>query len=340
MLDRTVISSRGAPRLRRRVSNTDLSNPGSYIALAIVLGTVLTNPVATNASTSPALGQAIVVWQGKGGTPLSGPTGVAVDVRHGEIVVANTAAHRIEFFDLSGRPLGALVHRVAEPRGAYVEGQPRTLALDRAGHLLVSDNLASYVDVLDFFGRSITRLRPFEGQPGAGGPGALAVDAAGTIYVASSGDSGRIVRYSPEYEPLPGWGLPGREAGQLCQITGLAFAPDGRAVVTCVGTQFGIQVFDASGRYVTGFGLHELGPENISFPSGVAVTGDGRIWITDATRQTVQVYDLTGRYLGTCGQGGDAPGDFYFPSAVASDGADLLAIAERVGSRLQLFRVR
>ena len=112
---------------------------------------------------------------------------------------------------------------------------------------------------------------------------------------------------------------------------------DGRLVVACQGTDLAVQVFDVAGQYQFGFGRHEVGPGNFSFPSGVAVTADGRIWTCDEIRQVIQVFDDHGTFLEMLGGGGFRPGEFQYPSALTGDGGSLLAVVERVGNRLQLL---
>jgi DNA-binding beta-propeller fold protein YncE len=116
-------------------------------------------------------------------------------------------------------------------------------------------------------------------------------------------------------------------------------APDGSIVVLCLDTNFAVQRFTNDGAYVSGFGLHDIGTGNVSFPSGIAVTGDGRLYVTDELRQIIQVFDERGAVIARFGGGGLLPGEFQYPSALASDGKDYLAVVERVGARLQLLRL-
>jgi hypothetical protein len=91
---------------------------------------------------------------------------------------------------------------------------------------------------------------------------------------------------------------------------------------------------------VLGFGVHDIGMGNFSFPSAVASTQDGRIWVSDEIRQVIQVFDSTGQFLGMLGGQGQRPGEFLYPSALACDDGGRLAVTERVGRRLQLLRIR
>ena len=273
--------------------------------------------------------------------PLDGPRGIALDARRGEVVVANTGAHVVETYDLAGRLRARYVHRVRDAAGRLVDGYPTGVALDATGRTLIVDRLAAYVDVLDSRGAAVARL-DLGAMPGCGATGAsaVAVTKSGEILVAAGGERARIHRFDARYRPLGCWGEPGREPGHLEAITGIAALPDGRCAITCATTRLAVQVFTPAGEFVRGFGLHEIGPGNFSYPSGVTATADGRLWVSDEIRHSVQVFDGAGSYLGAVGGQGTAPGEFLYPSALSGDGRELLAVSERVGNRYQLLRIR
>ena len=179
------------------------------------------------------------------------------------------------------------------------------MAVDLQGRLLIVDRLAAYVNALDFRGRSVAEIALPHGMPGA-----VAVAPDGRILVASRGDSGHVFVFSPSLELLDEWGDPGRDAGQLNEISSLAVATNGEIVVACLNTDVVIQIFSPEGEYLRGFGEHDIGPGNFSFPSGLAVTHDGRIWVTDEIRLSVQVFDPEGNRLGAFGGGGFRGGGF------------------------------
>lgn len=310
--------------------------------LAVSLVLLLAGAPLVHAA-APVMKPLVIVRQGRSGTPFFSPRGVTIDPVRGEVILANTGMHRIEIFELGGRPVGQFVHRVELEDGVLVEAQPTAVAVDRAGHLLVVDNMATYVDVLDFRGRSLGRLEfpaPDNAPDLRNAPGSVAVMADGTIFVGTRGKEGRIYRFGSDYRRLGVWGRAGSGSGQLSGITSMVSSIDGNLVVACQQTELAIQVFDPAGRFLFGFGRHEIGPGNFSFPSGVVVTPDGRIWVTDELRQVVQVFDPQGGFLGAVGSGGPEPGQFLYPSALANGGDTLLAVAERIGNRLQLLSVR
>ena len=278
-----------------------------------------------------------IIWGYEEGVRLNLPNGVAFDLGRDEIVVANTASSRIEIYSPVGRPLTRFRH-VLRADGASRDGLPRGVAVDAHGNYLVVDNLAFYVDRVDRRGRSIGHIEiPSTPQ---GVPMAVHVARDGGIWVAGPIRDNRIYRFDAAGKPLGVWGVSGTGPGQLQNISAIATLPDGGVVVSCASTELAIQIFTPEGAYVRGFGKHDVGPENVSFPSGVGVTDDGRIWICDELRQTVQVYDAQGSFLGMFGGMGQAAGDFLYPSAIATDGRRRIAVVEREGGRVQVFTTK
>ena len=277
----------------------------------------------------------LVVWGFSQGARLNQPRGIAFDPRDGAIYVANTGDHQIEVFSNTGRPLSRFVHRVERPDGAVVDGSPCALAFDRSGRLLVADLMALYVDVLDGRGRSVTRL-----AIPAGHPNALAVAGDGTIFVGTTAEASLVFRFRPDYTPDGGWGEEGTEPGRLFSITALGMLGDTAIAVACGRTDLGIQIFTPAGRYLRGFGLHDVGDGNVSLPSGVVATADGRIWVVDEIRETIQVFDRDGNFVAKTGEKGVAPGEFAHPSSLTSNGRGLIALTDRGIGRVQVLGVR
>ncbi|MFI5370986.1 MAG: NHL repeat-containing protein [Candidatus Eisenbacteria bacterium] len=282
-----------------------------------------------------------VQYLGAGGAAIDAPLGVAVDVRAGEIVLANTGGRRIEIYDMSLRPRGSFAHPVPDTSGEIHEGQPKHVAVDAESRLYISDVTVPWVDVCDFRGHSLTHLTlpAPDDRLTTGGAGPIAIAADGRIYVASRRDRPRIYVFGPDHRLERSWGEAGTAPGQLHSITALAVGPDSNVVVTCARTERAVQVFDAQGRYLRGFGVHDIGPGNFSQPTGVVVTPDGRIWVVDSIRANLQVFDPAGTLVGATG-GGEGPGAWLYPSALASDGHGWFAVAEMGGSRLRLLHIR
>jgi DNA-binding beta-propeller fold protein YncE len=289
--------------------------------------------VAALAHSAPLIQPKLVVW-GYSGTPFNQPRGIAFDPTDGAIYVANTGEHRVDVFSRTGRPLSRFVHRVGRPDGTVVDGSPCALAFDLSGRLLVVDHLATYVDVLDRRGRPVTRL-----DVPAGHPNAVAIGPDGTIYVGTAADESRVYRFHPDYASDGSWGERGMAPGCLFNVTSLGVLPDSTVAVACARTDLVVQIFTPAGRYLRGFGVHDVGDGNFSMPSGLVATADGRIWVTDEIRQTLQVFDREGNVVGKTGGRGVAPGEFAHPSSLTSDGRGLIALTDREIGRVQVFAV-
>lgn len=302
---------------------------------ALALGGTALLLAAPHVGAAPLVEHVMDVVGWSDGVAFANPRGIAIDPLRGDIAVANTSGHRIEVFSAGGRPRLRFVHGVETREGQRKDGFPSGIVMDRAGRMLVVDNLAPYVDVLNGRGRSVDRIV----LPDSARPVAIAAARDGSVLVAEAGAGGRVHRYDADLAFVRSWGVPGNAAGHLEDIQALAELPDGRVVVVCPRTEFVVQVFTGDGTFVNGFGHIDMGPENFSLPSGVAVTDDGRIWISDEIRQRIQVYQPDGLFLGAVSGGDAGAGDFLYPSAIATDGQRHIAVVERAAGRYRLLRL-
>lgn len=301
-----------------------------FCSLALVGGLALAD--------APEVQSQAVIYGPVLGVTFNGPTGIAIDARRGEILVANTGDHRVEIYSLQGRLRAHFTHMVRNRAGNVVPGQPAALLIDAAGHTLVVDKLATYVDVLDLRGRELARLdlaRPGAGCPPSNIVAGVVAAPSGEIFVASGDDTARVYRFDAHYRFLGWWDAAGPKGNRLSGLRGIAALPDGRLVLTCGASKEVVRIFEPTGEYVSGFGNHEVGPGNFSNPSGVVTTADGRIWVCDEIRQSIQVFDTAGVFLGAP----TGAGELNYPSALATDGQNYLAVTERAANRFQLLKI-
>ena len=291
------------------------------------------SPPATPKLATPEL----AVWGFRTGTSFNQPRGIAFDTARREIVVANTGAGSLDVFTVGGRALDRFQIQTRRPDGSALPGVPRSVAVAKDGRYLVIDNLADGVTLLDRRGRPAGRLDLPPLVRGAAS--ALCVLPSGEILVGGPPKDDRIYRFDPTGKLVSTWGTPGMEPGQLDGITAIASLPNGEVVIACANTQLGIQIFSPDGAYRRGFGIHDIGIGNFSLPSGIAVTPDGRIWVSDEIRMNLQVFDSQGVYLGVLGGMGIQLGSFLYPSALAGDGGRLLAVTDREAGRFQILQI-
>ena len=315
----------------RRFSALAWSSVAAFALFVLIAGRVA-------ASTPPAVDSTFEQPLGSHAMHLVGPMGIGFDRRAQEIVVANTDAGRIEFFDEHGHSTGSFIHQVRGSSGDLQVGHPKHVAVDGLGRIYVVDIGSPDVDVCDFRGRNLATiaLPAPDDRLETGGAGPMALAADGRLFVASR-SGGRIHVFGSDRKLIQTWGVAGPDSGQLSAISGLALDPSGNVVVTCVTTALGVQIFDAHGKYLRGFGVHDIGPGRFSQPSGVAVSPDGRIWVVDCMRANLQVFDSNGALLGVVTGGVKGSSDWLYPSALASDGKGLFALAEWGGNRIRLL---
>jgi tripartite motif-containing protein 71 len=274
-----------------------------------------------------------LLWARPGSGPgqLSGPRGLTVS--RGVVYVADEGNHRVQALDLQGHPLYA--------EGAFGKGPGQFVnpfgVVAYGGRVYVVDDNNNRIAVLT---RS---LRPLEEWSGQGRYRlsyirAAAVDRAGRIYVADTGEE-RVVVFDGAGHGLRAFGTAGIAPGQL--IAPLAVAAD-RAGDVLVAETFGsrspVYVFGSGLRYRTVWergggaiiGSHWFGP------SAAAIAPDGSVWLADPRNGIVRHLSARGSFLGAAGNpnaaadpvahgGPSAGGAGSQPGAVAA--ADLLAPA-------------
>ena len=84
---------------------------------------------------------------------------------------------------------------------------------------------------------------------------------------------------------------------------------------------------------------HGDGPGYFTRPKGIAVDGDGHIWVADSMQDRLQVFNREGQLLTYVGQGhGELPGQFKALVGVAIDKNNWVFTTEQEPGRLQVFR--
>ena len=210
---------------------------------------------------------------------------------------------------------------------------PRGIAIDSAGNILVADTDNGRIEKFSQNGTFVTSIGPFEAPNGIG------IDRAGNIYVAEIGskhrvqkvgpdgtfigkwapglygprkidigpddsvyvvDSGRnrIVKFSPNGQVLASWGSEGSGDGQFRGLSSVAVDPINNKVYVTDSMNSRIQVFDSNGKYVSKWSVPEWG-KAVGFEDLAIDSQAGRLYASSAQMSVILVFDLHGNRLGT-----------------------------------------
>jgi len=179
-------------------------------------------------------------------------------------------------------------------------------------------------------------------QWGSGGAGTgqfirpqdIAVDSAGNVYVADSGNY-RIQKFDATGNYRRTWGSEGWSEGQYSSPQGIAVDSTGNVYVADSGNR--IQKFDANGRYLHEWGSRGTGEGQFYGPIGIAVDSAGNVYVVDYGNDRIQKFDANGRYLNKWGSRGTGEGQFSSPQDIAVDSAGNVHVADSGNNRIQKF---
>ncbi len=190
-------------------------------------------------------------------------------------------------------------------------------------------------------------------------PRGIAVDSAGFIYVADTGNQ-RIQKFDTTFGKGPGDPIgfldvfsdaPGGDGPLgLSDPHGLGSDASDRIYVADTGNQR-VVVYDQSGFFVEAFGVKEDGDGKFAAgefvePIDVAVCPDlggpspGRIYVLDRGREDFQIFeplDDGAGYLLTSGRSGSGVGEFSQPTGISVDYQCNVYVADTGNDRTQMF---
>ncbi len=249
---------------------------------------------------------------------------VALDVRDGEMFIADAGALIIYRYDLKA---GTLLP--VGKAGMQLVGDAGDLTIASDGSFYVTDPDGHQVLR---FSREGRLLQVFRDEANLSRPISVAVDEErGQILVADELFSHIVVFDAETAQAVRGIGRRGRLGpARFRIITDMVFN-DGRLYVA-ERVEWRLQVLDAEGRFLTHFGHDEL-----RFPQALAVTDDGRVLVADRMDNRIRIY-RDGRLVERVGRNGSGPGEFRLVNDMTVDG-DLLYVADSLNGRIQVFRI-
>jgi len=236
---------------------------------------------------------------------------------------------------------------------------PASIAVDGAGNLYVVDSSSNTIDKISA-GGLVSTLAGTTGvagsQDGAGGgalfnqPGGVAVDGAGNVYVADTGNSTiRKITATGTVSTLAG--SPSTRGSQDGSGSAATFSAPVGIAVDSAGNLYVADAFNATIRKITPAGVVSTmaglaasrgdadgsgAAARFNYPSGVAVDAGGNVYVADTYNDTIRQISVAGAVTTVAGSAGisgatDLTGQsalFNQPCGVAVDGSGNVFVAD------------
>jgi sugar lactone lactonase YvrE len=253
------------------------------------------------------------------GTPVDFPQDIQLSAT-GVLHVLDRAG--VVKLDAAGRYLQTIPLRSATRTPDY-----RSLAVDGRGNIWVLNQAASFVRQYSPAGDSLTQIGSAGAAPGQfQRPQGVAVDAAGNIYVADTGNN-RLQKLSASGQVQWVYAPGGTQA--LVQPSDVKLAPDGSVYV--LNNNYTAVRLSATGQLLSTFSLRFPGSSTFDQTVGLEIDAAGTLYMVSSRLTAVQRYTAQGSYLGSFGAGSgsfngthaalglDGTGNVYVLDAVDRD---------------------
>lgn len=143
------------------------------------------------------------------------------------------------------------------------------------------------------------------------------------------GDDGNIIKVISVFADDKIKGLPEEAVfGTMSIQSDYIFLP--------VATFGRVLVYDLDGNYLKKIGRPGVLPGELTFPTAVAVSEDGLVYILDKRRFNVICYTFGDSFLGEFGGLGFRNGWFYFPTTISVDNNNQVYVGQVYNNRIQV----
>lgn len=166
------------------------------------------------------------------------------------------------------------------------------------------------------------------------GPAGVAVDGAGDVYVADTGNN-RVQKFDANGVFITQWGTLGSGPGQFSGPFGIAVRGSSVYVVDTGNDR--VEVFTSGGTFVTQWGSAGTGNGQFQQPLCIAVDMYNQVYVTDYNLNRVQQFSNTGTYYNQWGTTGTGTGQFTGMSGIAVDGMLNVYITDSGNHRIEQF---
>ena len=281
---------------------------------------------------------------GSGNGQLQNPKNVAIDAQ-GNLYVADADNGRIEKFDSNGGFVLAWGTKsppnVVGSQNTFNE--PWGIALDKSGNVYIADTWNHRIQKFDKDGKFLTMWGVNGDTRGVAagnplefyGPRAVAIDAQGNVLVTDTGNK-RVLKFSPNGDPIDQYGGVGGDPGQFLEEVGIAVDAQGNIYVADTWNQR-IQKFDSQFNFVTQWQVQAWDSQSVVNKPYIAVDPDGNVFVTDPEVSRIIKFSNDGKLLAVFGARGSDLSSFNLPLGLAFDAEGNLYVADSGNNRILVF---
>ena len=212
---------------------------------------------------------------------------------------------------------------------------PYGIAIDSKGLVYVADQRVGAVFIFNTETHDVQMIRNGI-EAHFGWINGLAIDDDDRLFV-SDGKMHRVLILNTKHE------VENQISEGLQDPVGLAIDTTNRFLYVVDTQQDQVIVYDADTlkllrRIGTGGKNHFLTtPGDFGAPQGVAVDGEGTVYVTDTMNNRVEIFDADGNFISEFGKHGDGPGYLARPKGIAVDSDGHIWVADQMEDRLQVF---
>ncbi len=223
------------------------------------------------------------------------PWGVAVSPVDGSVFVADTFNFRIQHFTADGKfiQMWGYAGQAEKPDAFW---GPRGIVVDKSGKVYVTDTGNKRVAVFNSDGTPVASFGSLGMENGQfDEPVGLALDAQNNVYVADTwnqrvqvftGDASGIA-----YLAIRSWDVKAWSGQSIDNKPFLAISLSGTVIIT--DPEAGrVLEFSQDGSFVRGWSDLIGDPLGMGMPTGIALSKDGLMWISDASNGRIMAFNL------------------------------------------------